>query len=189
VNLRCPPCRALTRGGLRMTQNRSNEEIHARYCALRNPRFALVLVVCFSVLAFVSWRDLHKPPPARDFIQLPFAILLVAISAKLLAIFKCFRERLILGLAIASFVSAEISEFAPAIVRPFAGLVNSGDLAVSGLALLVSFTMLFQSVRNPHVETREGEARMIGRRLLILCAVIVAVLLLGAMLYFAPLGQ
>lgn len=171
-----------------MTQNRSNEELHARYCALRNPRSALVLVVCFSVLMFVSWRDLHKAPQPRDFIELAFAIFLIAISANSLLIFKCFRERLVLVLAITSFVAAEVSEFAPAIVRPFAGLVNSGDLALSGLALLVSLTMLIQSARNPHVETGEGEMKMLGRNLLILCAVIVTVLLLGAMLYFVPRG-
>jgi hypothetical protein len=137
---------------------------------------------------FVSWRDLHKAPQPRDFIQLPFAILLVAIYAKSLPIFKCFRERLVLGLAIASFVLAEVSEFAPAIVGPFAGLVKSGDLALTGLALLVSLSMLIQSARNPHVETGEGEMKMVGRNFLILCAVIIAVLLVGAMLYFVPRG-
>jgi hypothetical protein len=69
-------------------------------------------------------------------------------------------------------------------------MIKSGKLSLSLLGLLVSLSMLVQSVANPHVrgsDDKTAAANQIKRGSLILFAVIVTVLLLGAMLYFLPL--
>src|SRR6266478_5490471 len=82
-------------GGVRMRRKLSDQEFHALYCPVKNAKSALFLVGCFSVLAFVSWKGLHKPPEHPSLFELLFAILVFAMLAKSLVAFTCFRERLV----------------------------------------------------------------------------------------------
>ena len=79
-----------------MSQKLSDQEFHALYCPVKNKKSALFLVVSFSVVAFVGWEGLHKVPASPSFVELLFAILVVAILAKWLVAFTCFRERWVL---------------------------------------------------------------------------------------------
>jgi hypothetical protein len=172
-----------------MKQKISDQELHALYCPVKNTKSALFLVVSFSVVAFVGWKGLHKPLESPSFVELFFAILLVSMLAKVLVAFTCFRERLVLGLVIVSLVTGEVARFGPSVFGKHRELIKSGKLALSLLGLLVSFSMLVQSLANPHPtpsDDKTAAANQVKRGSLILFAVIVTVLLLGAMLYFLP---
>ncbi|HEU0046247.1 MAG TPA: hypothetical protein VFQ43_01425 [Nitrososphaera sp.] len=175
-----------------MSRKLSSQEFHALYCPIKNTKSALFLVACFSWVTFVGWKGLHKAPEHPSFIELLFFIFAAAIYAKGLMIFKCFRERLVLGIVIASLVTDEVSGFFPAIVGPYAHLVKSVKLVLWVLCLLVSLTMFVQSARSPNVAPSNAEAsitRQPKQNILILLVVTLTVLVLGAMLYFLPFRQ
>ena len=112
--------------------------------------------------------------------------------AKWLVNFTCFRERLVFVLVIVSIVTGEVYGFFPAIVGPYAHVMELGKLALSLLGLLVSLTMLVQSARSPNVGPSNTEASVAWKpkqNFLILLVVILTVLALGAMLYFLPFRQ
>ena len=137
-------------GGVPMKQKLPDQELHALYCPVKNAKSAVFLVVCFSIVAFVSWKGLHRPPEHPDFVLLLFAILVVAMLAKWLVTFTCFRERLVLGLVIVTMVAGQVERFVPSIVSQHVETVKSGHLALSLLGLLVSLTMLVQSAQSPN---------------------------------------
>jgi hypothetical protein len=175
-----------------MKQKLSDQEVHARDCPAKNTKSALFLVVSFSVFAFLGWKGLHKPLAPPSLFELIFVVVLVAaMLATWLVRFTCFRERLLLVLFSVSLVIGELARFLPSSVfGRHAETVKSGKLALSLLGLLVSLSMLVQSVANPHVrpsDDKTAAANQIKRGSLILVAIIVTVLLLGAMLYFLPL--
>jgi len=175
-----------------MRQDLSAQEIHARYCPVKNTKSALFLVAYFSLAAFENWKGLHKAPEHLDLARLSFVIIVLAMLAKALVNFTCFRERLVFALVIVSFVTGEVYGFFPAIVGPYAHVVRLGELAMSLFGLLVCLTMLVQSARSPNVRPSNAEASIAWqpkRNLLISLVVILTVLVLGAMLYFLPFRQ
>ncbi len=121
-----------------MRRKLSDQEFHALYCPVKNPKSALFLVAYFSVAAFGNWKGLHKAPEHLDLVSLSFIIIVVAMLAKSLINFTCFRERLVFVLVIVSFVTGEVYGFFPAIVGPYAHVMELGRLALSLLGLLVS---------------------------------------------------
>jgi len=172
-----------------MGQKLSDQEFHALYCPVRNTKSALFLVGCFSVLAFVSWKGLHKPSAHLSLFELLFAIVVFAMLAKSLVAFTCFRERLVFGVAVVSFVIGAAVSLAPSMFSKYAELVGLTKLALSLLGLLVSLTMLVQSTWRPRVEPRSAEsiAGKPTRNLPILLGATLILLFLGALLYFLPL--
>jgi hypothetical protein len=162
------------------------------YCPVKNTKSALFLVACFSLTAFVNWKGLHKAPGPPDFVALLFAVVVVAMLAKWLVAFTCFRERLVFGLVIVSMVAAEVERFVPSIFSQRVETVKSSHLALSLLGLLVSLTMLVQSARSPDVGPGNAEASIAWQpkqNLLILLVVTLSVLAVGAILYFLPFRQ
>jgi ribose/xylose/arabinose/galactoside ABC-type transport system permease subunit len=175
-----------------MRPNLSAQEFHARYCPVKNPKSALFLVVYFSVAAFGNWKALHKAPEHLDLVTLSFVIIVLAMLARSLVNFTCFRERLVFGLVIVGLVTGEVYGFFPAIVGPYAYVVKFGKLTLSLLGLLVSLTMLVQSARSPNVGPSNAEASIAWQskqNFPILLVVVLTVLLLGALLYFLPFRQ
>ena len=169
----------------------SDQEFHTLYCPVKNAKSALFLVVCFSVVAFVDWKGLHKPPAPPDFVLLLFAILVVAMLAKWLFAFTCFRERLVFGLVIFTLGAGQVERFVPSIVSQHVEAVRSGHFAMSLLGLMVSVSMLVHSMRSskggasvaatPDVRPKRG--------LPIVVVVTLVVLALGAVLYLLPFRQ
>jgi hypothetical protein len=175
-----------------MRRKLSDQEFHALYCPVKNTKSALFLVTCFSVTAFASWKGLHKAPEHPDFVVLLFAIVVVAMLAKWLMAFTCFRERLVLSFVIVSLVAGEVERFVPSIVSQHLETVKSGHLALSLLCLLVSLTMLVQAARTPKVEPNEEQmaiAKQTKRNFLILLAATLTIFVFGALLYFLPFRQ
>jgi len=174
-----------------MSRRLSDQELHELYCPLKNAKSALFLVASFSIVAFVSWKGLHKPLGHRSLVELLFAILVAAMLAKVLAAFTCFRERLAVGAIIVSLVIGVVAGFVPAAFSKHAEMVKSGKLALSLLGLLVSLTMLVQSARNPSVDTSNA-GTSIGwkpKQIPILAVAALTLLVLGALLYFLPFRQ
>ena len=152
----------------------------------------MFFVACCSVVAFASWRGLHKAPERPSVVTLLFLMFVMAMLAKSLVNFTCFRERLVFGLVIIGLVIGEAERFLPSAFGQHAETVKSGHLALSLLALLVSLTMLVQSARTPKVEPNEIHApiaRQLRRNALILLAVVATILVLGSLLYFLPFQQ
>ena len=175
-----------------MRQKLSDQELHALYCPVKNTKSALFLVAYFSIMAFVNWKGLHKAPEHLRFVVLPLAIIVVAMHAKWLVNFACFRERLVFSLVIVSMVARQVEGFVPSIFSQHTEMVNSSHLALSLLGLLVSLTMLVQSARAPKVEPNEIQASgalRLTRNLLIVLAIVATILVLGSLLYFLPFQQ
>lgn len=189
-----PDCPRATRrrcesGILPMRQKLSDQEFHARYCPVKNTKSALFLVACFSLTTFANWKGLHKAPEHPDLVVLLFAILVVGMLAKRLVAFTHFRERLVFGLVIVSLVLGEVESFVPSVFGQHVETVKFGKLVLSLLCLLVSLTMLVQSIRSPNVGPSNAEtsiAWLPKRDLCILFVVVLTVLVLGALLYFLP---
>jgi hypothetical protein len=179
-------------GGVRIRRNLSDQEFHALYCPVKNTKSALFLVAFFSLEIFLGWKGLHKAPERPDLVTLPFLIIVVAMLAKWLVNFTCFRERLVFVLVIVSIVTGEVEGFVPSLFSKHAEMIKPGDLALLILGLLVSLTMLVQSARSPTVGPSNAEAliaRQPKQNLLILLVVTLTVLALGAILYFLPFWQ
>ena len=133
-----------------MMRNLSDHEIHALYCPVKNSRSALFLVACFSMMVFVGWKGLHKAPEHKSIVELLFYIVVAAALARLLVAFTCWRERLVITVVIVSLLIGVVTGFVPSIFRQHTEVLRSGKLALSLLGLLVSLTVLVQSVRNPN---------------------------------------
>lgn len=170
-----------------MTGNQSNEYYHRRYCVVRNPRSALVLVFCLALVVLVSWNGLRKPMQQVSIIDLPLYVLVIAILVGCLVNFSCFRERLIVGLAMASLVIGGISALVPVKVGPIDGLIKYGKFGLWTFALLISLSALIDSVRRPAVSGENGITVSKYRGLLVLGIVLVTTLLFGVLIYFVPL--
>lgn len=168
----------------------SDQEFHALCCSLKNTKTALFLVAFFSWETFIGWKGLHKPPEHLDLFQLLFLILVVAMLAKWLVAFTCFRERLVFGLVIVSIAISEVEGFVPSVFGQYAEMVKPVELALWVLCLLVSLTMLVQAARTPKVEPNElqaSTAQQVKQNLFIAFALVVAVLVLSPLIYLLPL--
>src|SRR5438552_13828624 len=121
---------------------------HSRFCASRNVKVALLYVGFCGGCAFLSWRPSHAlPSPDR---LLPFGLLVaIVILAQVAFAVKCIRERVVVGAIMASLASALVSEVAPGVVSPVAGLLRITDYLLWGLAIVISVSMLVSSIRLP----------------------------------------
>jgi hypothetical protein len=142
--------RHLEQGGQLMKQKLSDDEGHARYCPIKNVKSALFLVVSFSVIAFVGWKGLDKPPTHYRLDQLVIVIFVVAMLARLLGEFTCFRERFLLAIIIISLMIMEVQGFVPSVFSKHVELVKSLRFALDLVGLLVSVTMLIDAARSPN---------------------------------------
>lgn len=164
-----------------MRERLSDQEFHALYCPVKNVRSALFLVAYFSVTAFVGWKGLHRDLKHPSLVELLFAMLVVALLAKWLVNFTCFRERLVLGIAIVSLVTGEVVSFVPSVFSQYVETVKFCKLALSLVGLLVSLTMLVQSARSPKIQPNEPQKSIAGqskRNFLIVLGVIISTILL-----------
>ena len=171
-----------------MTYNQQNEEYHTRNCAITNVRTSIIFVAFCAMEVFLSWRELGKVLPIYSQFNVLRDVFVIVACAQLLQMYRCFQERFVVSLVILRYMIALVSAFMPTLINRAAGFLGVVDLALWVLALIVSLSMLVQSARNPHVKLEEGQTMTLKRRLLVLCAVVLGALLLGAMLYFVPLG-
>lgn len=138
----------------RRLQNESNEEIHARICALRNVRSALILSVFFTYEVFLAWRALGKPFPEHNLYDLLFIIVMWAVLLpSLLKICECVPERFILGILTIRLAMGWAIEFVPNLIEPVAAAARQCALVLSVLAFLASVGMLVSSLSNSYLKS------------------------------------
>jgi hypothetical protein len=131
------------------TRSELDEEFHARNCAVRNTRTALLFVAFFTREVLVSWRTLDKPYHRPSLIELPFFIVTVAIGVRWLLMFRCAVERLVLGLSLINFATGVVSAHVPSIgAGPFSELIGTGKLSLWVFVLVVTIGMLILSARS-----------------------------------------
>ena len=147
---------------------------------------SIIFVTFCALEVFLSWKVLGKGFQEYSLFDVLRDVAVIAACAKFLLMYRCLRERFVVGLVIFRFVVGLVSGFMLNLVNGVAGLVRAGDLALWVLALLVSLSMLIQSAWNPNVGSEDGSTMTVRRRLLILSAFIVTALLLGTLLYFVP---
>jgi hypothetical protein len=135
-----------------MKQELSDQESHALHCPIRNVKSALFVVGSFCVITFASWNGLHKPPEHHSLAQLIIVIFVLAVAAQLLVKFTCFRERLLLGIAIINLLTMEVQGFAPSVFSKHVEMVKSAKFASVLIGLFVSLTMLIQATWRPNVK-------------------------------------
>lgn len=175
-----------------MMRNLSDHEIHAQSCPVKNSKSASFLVASFSVMVFVGWRGLHKAPEHKSIVDLLFFIVVAAMLARLLVAFTCLRERLVISVVIVSLLTGVVTRFVPSVFSQHVEMVKFGKLALSLLGLLVSLTMLAQSVRSPNAGPSNAETSIAWQpkqNLPILLVVVLTLLVLGTLLYFLPFRQ
>jgi hypothetical protein len=172
-----------------MSAKLSNEQRHERLCAFTHVRVAWFFVALCALQVYSSWKALGRPisRPASLF-DLFFYVLVVVVYAPIfLMIFRCFSERFIIVIATVHIAMAVVSWFATGLFGPFTDLISWAFFALWITALVLSLNMLIQAIRNPYVEPEGDERSRANKGLLILGAVIVIALLLGAALYWIPL--
>jgi hypothetical protein len=178
----------------RMPEKLTNEQRHERFwCGFTHIRAAWIFVAFCGLEVFMNWRDLDKPISRPDIIELPFYVLIVVVYAPIFwMVLRCFTERLVIGIATAHMAITVFSRFAPrlfvpSLFNPVTVSIHRAFLILWIIAFLVSLNMPVQAVRHPYVQLDKIPTSVENRGLLILCAVIVTAIVLGALTYFVPL--
>jgi hypothetical protein len=132
-------------------QSKPDETMHARICAVRNVRIALLLAGFFALEVFQSWRQLGKPFAEHNLYDLLFqiAIWVLVLFPVLLAISRCAPERFVVGIFAIRLVTSWVIEFEPTVVESAAAVVRQGYLVLSIFALLASLAMIVSSLSGP----------------------------------------
>jgi hypothetical protein len=125
-----------------MIQSRSNEEAHARYCAIKRTRIALCFVAVCLLMLYLNWRDLGKPYSRASTYDLFWEVVSIAACYELLMVFRCLRERIVVGLLMLIAIRVVVSRFVPALQNEFASPLRYIFLMLWTLALLTSLSMV-----------------------------------------------
>jgi hypothetical protein len=83
-----------------LTQAQSGEEFHARECALRNVQGALIFVAFCALESFIVWREVDRAVRGNTLIDVLRDVAVITVCAKLLLMYKCFRERFVAAIVI-----------------------------------------------------------------------------------------
>ena len=75
----------------------SKEEVHSRYCAIQNTRTVLVVIAFCALEVFLSWKGLGKNFPSYNLIVPLRDIAVLVACVRLIVIFTCVRERLVIS--------------------------------------------------------------------------------------------
>ena len=132
-----------------------HDNAHLRICAIKNAWIAAFLVAFFTLEVFLSWRESGKPIIEHNLYDLLFRIVLwsIVLLPVLLKIYRCFPERLIIGIVMIRIVTGWVFEYEPNAVETVAGLVSQYNVALYMLALLTSLALLISSLSNPKSTT------------------------------------
>lgn len=122
---------------------------HSRFCALRNKREALCFLLVCCTLAFLCWRDLHKGlPEGQGRLTLLLGHLTgLLLLAQLMLLFRCFRERAVLALAMIWFAVGLVQGLLPAVIEPAVAAVREASFLLWVVAAAISASMLASAVR------------------------------------------
>ena len=121
---------------------------HDRFCANRTVKTAGFFVACCATALLSSWGALGRSRPVdSSAFFVFFQIYILFVIGVLFTVFKCLRERVVLGLALLPPIRVLSFRAAPSL-RTLAGLVGQFDFVVSLVALVVSVSMLISALRS-----------------------------------------
>jgi hypothetical protein len=125
---------------------------HARNCAARNRGMAAVFLGVSVLEGYFAWRNLSQPFPSER--QVSIALIaglseFIALLLYLCLFFKCFRERLALGLGAAGDGVRLVVRAAPALSTVDATGLLKLSLLMWALAALASLTLIKSAFRLP----------------------------------------
>jgi len=130
---------------------------------MRNARIAL-FYFGFSILeTFLSWKELGKPYLAPSIFYVGFYILVIAELFILRRMFRCFGERLVVGIATLGLLRGIIIEILPNFVASVSSIMRPAFVALWVFASIFSLGMFIQLVRTPYVHTSRSDLR-IGKK-------------------------
>lgn len=129
------------------------QDVHLRVCANRHTKISLLFVAFCVMETLLVWRPLVNSETAdRGAVFVLGLAVTIAVLTQMLRLFRCPRERIILGLAIASFGISLISAIAPSLMLKFEPFVAHADLALWVIAFVLSLSMLVSSLsRKPGI--------------------------------------
>ena len=130
--------------------------IHPRFCATRSVPVASIFVASCAIVVFAGWRSLGKgPPQEHDVVFLLFSFYAFGLYVYFFAVFKCFRERLVIGIGAIGTAKGLVGRLTPNFFWPHYGLVRDAMLALEILALVISLSMLLSALEwrksRPHL--------------------------------------
>ncbi len=181
-----PPMRFFGEAMDKLTRDQSDELYHRQYCTMSNTRVALTLTLSLVLVVFVSWIDVSKPVQRISLFNLVLLISVEIMLARGLAIFRCFRERLILGVIMTTLAISVVSELLHFRNESNAELINYSEFGLWVLALLLSLSALVNSVMRPNIPDAGGGRIITKAGLLVMTAIIIIALLVGMLMYFVP---
>jgi hypothetical protein len=129
-----------------MNENQSGS-YHSRFCAVRNKRESIYFLVACLLLTLYGWRNLGKAYPIGQslFILLLGHLTALALLTQLMVVLKCFRERLVLGLIMATSAIGLIRGLLPSLTAAATPLVRESCFFLWAASSLVSLTMLLSA--------------------------------------------
>lgn len=112
-----------------------------------NPSTALLLIAFLLLEAILSWRAIGREErPADDPILIAVLLLALPMLARLMVVFRCTRERIVLGLLMLRSALSLAAKMMPSLVADSFRVFSVVNLVLWILALLVSGTMLYSSL-------------------------------------------
>lgn len=129
-------------------ENRSN--YHSRLCALRNVKTAVIFLLFCVLQAWMGWREIGESvaPAGQSLIFYIAEIAVIAALVDFIVALKCLRERLVLGLAIFSFLLGLVGSLAPRALSAIpSASVKDLQFLLWLAASLVSVTLVYSAFR------------------------------------------
>ena len=177
-----------------MLEKLTNEQRHERFwCGFTHIRVAWLFVAFCAWAVFLNWRELNKPTPRPETIELAFYVLFILVYAPILwMVLRCFAERFVIGIATVHMAITVFSRlvprlFVPSLFNPVTVSIHWVFLILWIIAFSLCLNMPIQAIRHPYIHIEETPSNVGNRRMLILSAVVVTAIVLGALLYFVPL--
>jgi hypothetical protein len=139
-----------------MTVPQDSCDYHQRFCALRNTKTSLVFLGYCSFEVILRWHSLGRGQE----IEPRSAIFYIALVAVILALgdlvvaLRCFRERLVLAVAIISFVFILMKGVLPSWTAAVAVPAARVLLILWTIALSVTLSMVVSLLRRPQGDSR-----------------------------------
>ncbi len=119
-------------------------KFHACYCAARSLSTAGFFLGFSILMVFYAYRDLNKPiPTERETLVLLVSLLYcIGLTFYCALSLTCLRERLVLGIATASFMLAFLRDAVPRFAAPYAPAVRDITLGAWVVASVVSLSLV-----------------------------------------------
>jgi hypothetical protein len=115
---------------------------------MRSVPVALGFVAFCALGTALSWRVLGQEGSQGGTSFLFGDIIVIAVLAQVFAKFSCVRERLVLGLLIVRFAAGVATKVAPTLFGQAGDLLKRANFAVWAVALAVSLSILYSSLRS-----------------------------------------